>query len=135
VGEALGVGEHDARWRGGAGRWRERRREGEVGALIGGGRGARRSRKRCSPMGERVGWRKQGRDVGQCEVGRRGVGMRGVRSHRVDREVRGRTGGAESDGWRGRGTRAQGRSVGRAGFGWSVGLLDLGDGYLIHHPM
>jgi hypothetical protein len=37
VGEALGVGGRDTRWRGGTGRWRERRREGEAGALAGGG--------------------------------------------------------------------------------------------------
>jgi hypothetical protein len=52
-----------------------------------------------------VGRRRQGRDVGQCEVGRRGVRMR-----RVDRAARGRTGGAGSDGWRGRGERARGIS-------------------------
>jgi hypothetical protein len=42
VGEVLGVGGRGTHWRGGTGRrkqerWRERRREGEVGALAGGG--------------------------------------------------------------------------------------------------
>jgi hypothetical protein len=34
-----------------------------------------------------LGWRRQGRDVEQGEVGQRGVGMRGIRSRRVDRAV------------------------------------------------
>jgi hypothetical protein len=64
-----------------------------------------------------VGRRRQGRDVRQCEVGRRGVGSRGV-----SRAARGQTGGAESDRWRGRGGCARG--VGRLGARGSVGQLD-----------
>jgi hypothetical protein len=71
-----------------------------------------------------VGRRRQGHDVGQCGVGRRGVGMRGVKSHGVDRAARGPTGGVG-----GAGTCAG--SIGWAReFGWSVGLLGLGDGSL-----
>jgi hypothetical protein len=73
-----------------------------------------------------VGQRRQGRDVRQCEVGRREVGMHGVRSRGVDRAARGRTGGVS-------GAHAWGRSVGRAWFGWSVRPLGPGDGSLIHH--
>jgi hypothetical protein len=94
----------------------------EAGALAGeatggGGRGAhqwwggaRHSRKRCSPAREAWGGGDE-RDVGQCEVGWRGV-----------RWVA----------WAGR---ARSRSVSwRAGFGWSVGPLGPGDGALVHHP-
>jgi hypothetical protein len=35
--------------------------------------------------------------------------------------------------WEGR-VLVRGRSVGRAGFGWSVGPLGPGDGSLVHHP-
>jgi hypothetical protein len=69
-----------------------------------------------------VGRRRQERDVGQCEVGRHGVRSRGV-----DRAARGRTGGTGSNGWCGRGGRAQSRSVGHAGFGWLVEPWNPGD--------
>jgi hypothetical protein len=69
-----------------------------------------------------VGRRRQGRDVGQCEVGQRGVGMSGVRSREVDRAARGRTGDAGSDGWHGRGAHTRG-SVGRLDH-W-VQVMDL----------
>jgi hypothetical protein len=73
------------------------------------------------PRRGRRGVEEAGRVVGQCEVGRREVGMRRVRSHGVGRAVRGRTGGAGSDEWRGRGGHA--RRVDRLGaqlVGWTV---------------
>jgi hypothetical protein len=89
---------------------------GGVGALAGGGaaRGVAGSSARR--------WGRQGRDVGQCEVGWPRVGMRGVRSRGVDRVVRGRMGDAGSYGWRGRGGCARG--VSRLGARGSVGRLD-----------
>jgi hypothetical protein len=64
-----------------------------------------------------MGRRRQGRDVGQCEVGRRGVRSRGV-----DRAARGRAGGAGSDGWHGWGGHARG--VGRLSARGLIGWLD-----------
>jgi hypothetical protein len=86
-----------------------------------------------------VGGGRQGRDVG-----RRGVGRRGVESCSVVRAAWGRVGGAGSVGRAGGmdvrgvdragewGGRAQGRSVERTGVGRSVGPLSLGDRSLIH---
>jgi hypothetical protein len=82
-----------------------------------------RSRKRCSPTGEAWGGGGRGAMSGSARSGgaRSGVaGLIGVRE--VGRVAQGRTGGV--GGW----------LVGRAGFGWSVGPLDLGDGSLVHHP-
>jgi hypothetical protein len=125
VGEALGVGGHNAHRRGGVGRrrqgrWRERRREGEVGALAGGGaaRGI---------AGSGAHWR------GRREAEEAWARCRTMRGQAVwdwdarGQESRGRSGGTRSDGWRGRG--------GRAGFGWSVGPLGPGDGPLVYQPM
>jgi hypothetical protein len=60
--------------------------------------------------------------AGEAWGGRRGV----------DRVARGRTDGAGSDGWCGRGERARG--VSRLGVRGSVGPLGPGDGSLVHHP-
>jgi hypothetical protein len=98
----LGVGGCDTCWWGGAGRrrqgrWRERRREGEAGALTGGGvaRGIAGS--------------------GARQRGRHGAEETSAMLGSV------RSGGAGSDGWRGQAGRARGRSVGARG---SVGRLD-----------
>jgi hypothetical protein len=96
----------------------------EAGALAGeamggGGRGTRwwwggtrRSRKRCSPTGEA--WGRGGRDAmsGSARSGVAGLGRRCG----VGRVARGRTGGVGGAG------ACMGRSVGRAGFDWTVGF-------------
>jgi hypothetical protein len=124
VGEALGVGGRNARRQGGVGRrrqgcWRERRREGEVGALADGGaaRGI---------AGSGAHWR------GRREAEEAWARCRAVRGRTAwdwdarGQESRGRLGGTRPDRWCGRG--------GRAGFGWSVGPLGPGDGSLVHQP-
>jgi hypothetical protein len=87
-----------------------------VEAMRGGGRGARRwwgdvrhSRKRCSPAGEAWGGGGRGAMSGSARSG--GVGSIG--QHEVGQVAR----GVAWAGW----ARAWGRSVGRAGFGWTVG--------------
>jgi hypothetical protein len=71
---------------------------------------------------------------GRARLGDAGLGC-------VGQESWGRSGSVGSDGWRGVGrvawagrVRAQGRSVGHAGFGWLVGPLDPDDESSVHHP-
>jgi hypothetical protein len=139
MGEALGVGCGARRWGGTGqrrqGRWRERRREGEAGELAGGGAARGVAGRSSHRRGRR----------GAEEAGARCQAVRGRTARGWDargRESRGQSGGTGSDGWRrvrqvawaGR-VRTWGRSVGRAGFGWSVGPLGPGDGCMFHHPM
>jgi hypothetical protein len=105
-----------------------------VGEATGGGvRGARRwwggarhSRKRCSPVGEAWGGGGRGVMSGSARSGDTGLGCMGLGVARsigrreVGRVARDQTGGVG-------GAHARGRSVGRAGFGWSVGPLGPDD--------
>jgi hypothetical protein len=112
-------------WRspaGGAGRrrqghCRERRWEGEVGALAGGGDDVRHSKKWCSLAGEAWGGGGRGAMSGSARLGGAGWDARG-------QESRGRLGSARSDGWHGVGWVAWAERA-RAGFILSGPVMDL----------
>jgi hypothetical protein len=116
-------------WRspaGGAGRrrqghCRERRWEGEVGALAGGGDNVRHSKKRCSLAGEAWGGGGRGAMSGSARLGGAGLGCAGSRvtgsigRREVRRVARGRMGGVGGAGARG------------------VHFVGSSDGSLVHH--
>jgi hypothetical protein len=66
---------------------------------------------------------------GGAGLGCTGPGVVGsIERHEVRWVAWGRTGGVGGAGAR------EGQSVGRAGFGWSVGSLGSSDRSLVHHP-